>query len=208
MKPVIIILFVLFHLCVYSQNSIEYQDSAQWKAPYYLPTPLNWTTEQFLIPIFFAPQIRYQGIEDIRFAPGWGNDHSNEYWSYAFLWYLDGYEKIDAGILKKNLKAYYSGLVDVMKNDSASDQQVPIKITVHNIQTNNKNLKQFSGSIYMFDYMASKPITLLYKVNIQTSSVKNKTYVFYEISPQPYDHEIWKTLDQICAEWKDEAQTE
>ena len=35
-------------------------------------------------------RIKYSGVEDIRFAPGWGNAKSNEYWTYAFLWYLDG----------------------------------------------------------------------------------------------------------------------
>ena len=36
------------------------------KAPYNLGFPKDWGVERFLIPIAFAPQIPYKGVEDIR----------------------------------------------------------------------------------------------------------------------------------------------
>ncbi len=53
------------------------------------------------------------GVKGIRFAPGWSNDKSDQYWTYAFLCYLDGSSKTDAGIMSGNLKAYYTGLIEV-----------------------------------------------------------------------------------------------
>ena len=89
-------------------------DGHKWEAPYHLPIPKGWTIERFLIPISFAPQISYKGVEDIRFTPGWGDIKSEEYWTYAFLWYLDGSPKTDANIIAANLKAYYTGLVKLI----------------------------------------------------------------------------------------------
>ncbi len=63
------------------------------EAPYHLSIPKDWTIERFLITISFAPQISYKGVEDIRFTPGWGKVDSDEYWTYAFLWYLDAHPK-------------------------------------------------------------------------------------------------------------------
>jgi hypothetical protein len=54
-------------------------------ASYTLPYPQGWDTELFSIPIQFAPQIAYKGVEDIRFAPGWAKAGSDEYWAYCFL---------------------------------------------------------------------------------------------------------------------------
>jgi hypothetical protein len=61
----------------------------------------------------FAPQITYKGVEDIRFAPNWSNIKSDKYWSYAFLWYLEGAPFMGAGIIQNNLKAYYAGLFNI-----------------------------------------------------------------------------------------------
>ena len=65
-------------------------EGRNWVAPYFLDVPEGWVAERFPIPIDFAPQIPYKGVEDIRFSPGWGNAFTDEYWTYCFLWYLDG----------------------------------------------------------------------------------------------------------------------
>ena len=82
-----------------------------WQAPYHLSNPTNWGAERFPIPVGFAPQIPYKGVEDIRFTPGWAKAASDEYWTYAFLWYLDGDVKIDVKTIESNLKLYYTGLI-------------------------------------------------------------------------------------------------
>ncbi|MHA4893016.1 hypothetical protein, partial [Enterococcus faecium] len=85
-------------------------DGNKWEAPYTLNFPKGWDIERFLIPIAFAPEISYKGVEDIRFTPGWGKVQTDEYWTYAFLWYLDGKVKTNEKIIEDNLKAYYTGL--------------------------------------------------------------------------------------------------
>jgi hypothetical protein len=50
-------------------------------------------------------------VEDVRFASGWDDEKSPQYWSYAYLWWLEDDPKIDAATLEKHLTAYYEGLV-------------------------------------------------------------------------------------------------
>lgn len=55
----------------------------------------------------------------------------------------------------------------------------------------------------MLDYMQQKPITLNGKVYLKYNSTENKTYVFYELSPQPLAHAVWLSLDKLWANFKD-----
>ena len=111
-------LLIILMLSFMSLNSLAQEvvkpafDGHKWEAPYHLSIPKDWGIERFLIPISFAPQILYKGVEDIRFTPGWGNVKSDEYWTYAFLWYLEGSPKTDANIIAANLTAYYTGLIE------------------------------------------------------------------------------------------------
>src|SRR5215210_3056720 len=103
MKSLIALFICLTSLRVYGQELKNEFDRHKWEAPYHLPIPKDWTIERFLIPIAFAPQIQYKGVEDIRFAPGWANVKSEEYWSYAFLWWLDGSPETNSQIIEENL---------------------------------------------------------------------------------------------------------
>ena len=138
MKQCVAILLYLACLNVSAQDSTKIEfDGHKWEAPYHLPIPESWTIERFPIPISFAPQISYKGVEDIRFTPGWGNASSDEYWTYAFLWSLEGAPKIDATITAANLKAYYPGLIEINREG----YKVPVEklIPVKTSFTENKS---------------------------------------------------------------------
>jgi hypothetical protein len=119
MKYLLISTLCLFSLIMYAQQP-EF-DGHKWKAPYHLPIPKDWGVERFLIPISFAPEIPYKGVEDIRFTPGWAKIKTDEYWTYAFLWYLDGSVKMDAETIARDLKAYYTGLYMINTRDSSKN---------------------------------------------------------------------------------------
>src|SRR4051812_6700953 len=87
---------LLIATCTSAQTKPGEFDPGKYVPPYALTAPEGWGVERFAIPIEFAPSIPYKGVEDIRFAPGWSDAKSNEYWTYAFLWYLDGKPAIDA----------------------------------------------------------------------------------------------------------------
>jgi hypothetical protein len=197
MKYFFPLLFLLLSLRALGQNPLIEFDAEKWEPPYHLSFPKDWGIERFLIPISFAPQIPYNGVEDIRFAPGWAKIDSNDYWTYAFLWYLDGNQKTNAKIVKDNLTAYYTGLVEAMRGEIPADKLVPVKTTIKKIKTQKGDVKTFRGSIFMLDYMAKKPIRLNCLVHLKYCSEQDKTFIFFKISPKSYDDKVWQNLHQL-----------
>jgi hypothetical protein len=202
MKSLAIMLLSLFSLTVCGQETQTEFDGHTWEAPYSLPVPKDWTIERFLIPIGFAPQIPYTGIEDIRFTPGWGKVKSDEYWSYAFLWYLDGDVKIGYNTLDSNLKDYYTGLIAANGSKIPKEKLVPVKTSFREIHTDSGDIKTYAGTISMLDYMAQKPMVLNCKVHLKSCPGENKTFLFCELSPKPLFHSIWLSLDKLWLDFK------
>lgn len=181
------------------KNKLQIFDPNTWHAPYALTAPKEWDIERFSIPIDFAPQINYKGVEDVRFTPGWGDEKSEEYWSYAYLWWLEGEQKIDASILQQNLKAYYEGLVarNITGRNIPANKIVPTRSLIKKIKTEPGDTGTYSGTISMLDYMSQKPITLNCLVHVKSCAAQNRTPVFIEISPQPFSHSIWTSFKRI-----------
>lgn len=205
MKIVIPLILCLVSLSIYGQDTTKTEfDGHKWEAPYHLSIPKDWGIERFLIPISFAPQIPYKGVEDIRFTPGWGNVKSDEYWTYAFLWYLDGAPKTDAKIIADNLKAYYTGLIEINRENYKVpvEKLIPVLTSFTGIQAHNRDLTTYTGTIEMLDYMQQKPITLHCMAHQIRCSEENKTILFYEISPKPFTHKNWQSLNQLWLGFK------
>lgn len=197
MKYSLILTLFLIPLFAFSQDSTKAFDPVNWEPPYRLHTPSDWDVERFLLPISFAPTIPFKGIEDIRFTPGWKNVASDDYWSYAFLWYLDGKQNVTASVLEKNLKMYYTGLTEAMNRAPSGEKSIVVKTKIKKAITDAGDLKTFYGSVYMLDYMENKPITLNCKVHLKSCEGQNNTYIFFELSPKPYSHLVWQSLDVL-----------
>jgi len=203
MKNTLCVVCFFIFLNSFGQDVKEGFDGKKWKAPYMLDTLTGWDVERFLIPISFAPAIPYKGVEDIRFTPGWAKKTTNEYWSYAFLWYLDGSPSFDTKIIETNLKAYYTGLIKVNSDSSKiADKLFPVTSSISLRSTEKGDLKTFEGSVTMLDYMSQKPISLNFIIHIKTCEEKEKTFVFHEVSPMPYADDVWKSLHQLWANFK------
>ena len=204
MKNLIVLIFCLTSLHINAQEVKPEFDGHKWEAPYALSIPNGWTIERFLIPISFAPQISYKGVEDIRFTPGWANIKTDEYWTYTFLWYLDGSPKTNAIIIAGNLKAYYSGLIKAnsQSQKKTAENLIQVITSFKKVQTGKGDQKTFNGTIEMLDYMQQKPITLNCIVHLQYCLKENKTILFYELSPKPLTHNIWLSLNQLWLDFK------
>jgi hypothetical protein len=183
-----------------SQNT----EKGTGKPPYKLMVPNGWGVERFPFPIEFAPQIAYKGMEDLRFTPGWANPESEQHWSYAFLWWLEGTPPIDAGTLQKDLKAYYTGLVgrNITKRQIPENKIVPTDALIKKIKTAPNDLATYSGTISMLNYMAQRPITLNCLVHVKSCQELNHTAVYFEISPQKFTHPIWNEFNKMLDDFE------
>ncbi len=200
-KKMIKILTLVFCLVTFSVCGQEPFDKEKWVAPYEFPIPEGWGKERIVFPIKFAPSIPYKGMEEIRFMPGWANAASEEYWSYAFLWYLDGKKKIDTKTMVDYLKIYYEGLPAATKS-IPREKLITAVITNKTEAVDNYYELHIAGTIYMLDYMSQKPITLNYLIRTFVCEGEDKTFVLFQLSPQPYKHELWKKLDKLNNDFK------
>lgn len=200
-------LSVLFIACKTKSTPTAYFNAETFVPPYKLIVPDQWTTETFGIPIDFAPSIPYVGVEEVRFAPGWGDPNSEDYWTYAFLWYLDGKPDFIAKTMEENLEAYYSGLVgrNIVSRKIPKEKVFPVKANFVMANTYEGDLSTFEGSVHMLDYMTQQPITLQCLIHVKECAGKDNTFVFYEVSPKEATHEIWSTLNNIWSEFECES---
>jgi hypothetical protein len=191
--------FIMLLSCQQNKKSKAVNNTPD--ASYTLPYPQGWDTELFSIPIQFAPQIAYKGVEDIRFAPGWAKAGSDEYWAYCFLWALQNNPAIDAATIAGNLKAYYTGLINsnISKNKIPASAVFETVTAIEKIPTAIGDTATFKGTIRMLDYMQQEPITLNCMVHLKFCKGQSNIYLFHEISPKPFTDSVWKNLDKIWA---------
>lgn len=202
MKLFVTFILSVFSFTMYGQEKVTEFDAHTWVAPYVLPTPKDWGTERFPIPISFAPEITYKGVEDIRFAPGWAKATSEGYWSYAFLWYLEGEISLDTKRIESNLKVYYAGLIGTNGASIPAEKLIPVVTSFKKTKETKGDLGTYVGTIEMTDYMAQKPIVLNCIVHVKSCPGSKRTLVFYELSPQPLSHSIWLSLDALWLDFR------
>lgn len=207
MKKILLIFLTLSFLQLSAQETKKEFDPVKFHPPYTLSME-DWGIERFLIPIEFAPGIEYTGVEDLRFTRGWGDSTSGEYWTYAYLWFLEGKPEISAAILEKNMAMYYDGLVgrNIERRKIPADKVIATKASFKKITTASADLFTFQGEINMLDYMLQQHITLNCIAHYrQCSNQKDKTFIFYQISPKPVTDVVWIKLNKLWTEFKCEA---
>lgn len=204
MKNILVVAACFFFLQSSGQDSKANFDGKAWIAPYDLDVPKGWDVERFLIPITFAPAIPYNGVEDIRFTPGWGKKETGEYWSYAFLWYLDNKPAFNSKIIEKNLVAYYTGLFTINTDKSKIDtaRLMPVTASIKKRSTDKGDLKTFQGSVNMMDYMTKQPLRINLVIHIKSCEGQKKIFVFHEVSPKPFTDNVWISLNQLWLNFK------
>lgn len=198
MKHFPVTLLFLLSLNAVGQQIAAKFDIHTWTPPYTLITPQGWTTERFPIPIVFAPQIPYKGVEDLRFMPGWSKQTKEDYWSYAFLWWLEGNPTISTASLQENLTAYYSGLLTQNTDRNRPVvKKIPTVAVIKKIKTTATEDPQYRGTITMTDYMSQRPITLNCSIYVKQCKEQNRLGIFFELSPQPVNHSVWPKLHSV-----------
>ncbi|KAA2243572.1 hypothetical protein F0L74_13860 [Chitinophaga agrisoli] len=189
------------------KQQLEILDPRTWNPPYYLPTPPNWTSEVFALPPDFAPAISLKGVEHVRFAPGWGELGKADYWTYVYLWWVEGKTAPDAAALQKYLTAYYEGLIgrNIERRNIPKEKLTPVRVSLAP-QPGAAGGTRYAGRIDMLDYMAQRPMTLHCVADIKYCAAAGRTAIFFQVSPQESGHPIWKEMQAIPQQFHCEKQ--
>jgi hypothetical protein len=172
------------------------------------PTPADWRFERLNFPLSFAPELKYKGFEELRFAPGMFTPESDTYFTYIFAMKITDDVTLDAAALQSLLETYYRGLCQTVAKEKKFDIDASkISARVRADQPDAQPARHFSATVASFDpFVTGKPLTLnLEMIVIDVSRTDHR--IFAAVSPKPLDSPVWKLLrtlkDQFqerCAE--------
>ena len=171
-----------------------------------LAAPAGWGGETIRLPPGFAPDMKLNGVEHIRFAPGMMQPGSDSFFSYAFAFELNPQPELTAAIVKEDFLRYYRGLCKAVLNGKVPDvdpstftlQLKPEKHATESPGDDDAAPKytRYAGVLEWVEPFATrKPQTL--NLEIQTWSGDDQNYVFACVSPQATNADIWKLLHKI-----------
>jgi len=173
-------------------------------------TPGDWRFERIDFPLSFAPELKYEGFEELRFAPGMFKAESDTYFTYIFAMKITSEVVLDAAALQSMLETYYRGLCRTVGKESKFEIDVSkISAKVHADQTEAKGIRHFRATVESFDpFVTGKPLTLNMEMIV---IVANQTdhRIFAAVSPKPMDSPVWKLLRTMKDQfWEQSAQTQ
>ena len=167
--------------------------------PFHLPTPEGWQTETIPFPLGFAPELDYQGLEELRFAPGMFKSESENLWSYTFVWWFPDTTKLSPERLEKDLSRYFKGLMEAVGENRNRDL-TNARYTAKLVQppASDDQEAYLLGTAETYDsFVTAEMITLNVKICQVSCAEQGMTALFFELSPQPFDHGIWAEMDAI-----------
>lgn len=170
--------------------------SAQLPA-YEFPAPAGWGKETFKLPPGFAKEITFNGIEDIRFTPGWSKQGNVQYWSYAFVWLIKGSQSFTEKSLSAYMTAYYNGIYLSNLGQKPAPAAGFTSSGFRQVETSNGDRETFEGFVKTLNFLSHDPLALHLRVHVRKSPVGRASAILFEISPQPYTHAVWKELASV-----------
>jgi len=153
-----------------------------------LGAPAGWGVEQIPIPLGFAPSLEFSGLEDIRFAPGWSDPASPEFWTYKFAWEITEDPKLNEARLSLMLEAYFEGLSRAVSG-LGDALQPPAAVFI-------RDGEHYRGRLRIYDAFSTKAWIYL-NARVYSQPRGDKHLVVFELSPQSFEHAVWQALDRI-----------
>ena len=161
-------------------------------------TPEGWRFERIDFPLPFAPDLKYTGFEELRFAPGMFDAKSDTYFTYVFAMRITNEFKVSAVDLKSFLETYFRGLCRMVSKDT-NFKIDPSKISavVQEDHFEAQRARHFRITLSSFDpFVTGKPLMLNLEILVVKMSPTDHR-IFAAISPQPTGASIWKLLRKL-----------
>lgn len=196
-KPLFYLLTVIcvsFSPCAFGQGKTA--------TPTILKGPADWRFERLPIPPGFAPDIKWSGFEEARFAPGMFDTSSANYFSYALVVSVEGTKPIETADVQDFLDKYFKGLsIAVGRRKGLTPDASQLGATVTALKSESGSSPQFEATVPFFDtFNDGRKIVLNTRITVIPRADAKRTFVVLLISPQSKDAEIWKTLRNIGEE--------
>jgi hypothetical protein len=169
----------------------------------YQQSPEGWKPETLLIPLHFAPDMGFKGVEELRFPPGMSKPETETYLSYAFIWWLEGQPKLDAKRLEEVLLQYYKGLY--LDESKKKDQKRVdgFSVTVRNedaVTVDGVSKTIYSGQVNWVDpFVTENDVRSTLRIEQWRCTEKDRTALLFLTSPRPAGSPAWQELATVKA---------
>jgi hypothetical protein len=178
---------------------------AQDAEPYSLTAPEGWPKERLPFPLSFAPDLDYKGHEDLRFAPGMFKPAAPDYFSYAFVLWIDGKMSFEPESLQKDLMKYYKGLCASVAKSRKLDldlSKISVKVTRQDRKgkLGGEEAEFLHAQIDWYDaFVTGKPLTLHLEIWGRSADGGKRSCLFAVVSPKEKTAAVWESLRTIQA---------
>lgn len=161
-------------------------------------TPPNWRFERIDFPLPFAPELEYEGFEELRFAPGMFDAKSKTYFTYIFAIKITSDVSIDAKLLKSFLETYFRGLCRTVAKETDFKIDVSkISATVREDHYEALDSSHFTVTLDSFDpFVTGEAIKLRLEL-VVVEKAGNDHRIFAAVSPKPAESSVWKLLRKL-----------
>jgi hypothetical protein len=171
-----------------------YVSAQQAEALSILKAEENWGKEIIQFPVDWAPGMTLNGFEELRFAPGWADPESEQFWTLVMAWSVASDAPLSTKDITHNLERYFTGLM--IPNHWAT--QFPDPVLILKNHKNNEESADLTGKMKFFDgFHTGKMISANIKAEQFFCEDKQRTYVLLRFSPKTYDHPVWDALQGI-----------
>ncbi len=180
---------------------------AQDVDPYTLTAPEGWRSERLPFPLSFAPDLDYKGHENLRFAPGMFKPEMADYFSYAFVLWIDGKMSFEPESLEKDLLKYYRGLCGSVARSRKLDldlSRIAVKVKKQDQKgkLGGEDAEFLHAQIDWYDpFVTGKPLSLHLEIWGRTADAGKRSCLFAIVSPKEKTAAVWETLRKIQREF-------
>ena len=171
----------------------------------------EWRGERIDLPPRFAPDMKWVGEEDIRFAPGMFTAEAEDFFTYVLVFILDTGTDISEQNIESELLTYYRGLAaSVMKSKQQVVDTEAFKAELSKTDAASStpadatDVTHYNGSITWLEPFATQETQTL-QVEAQVWQHADRPALFLCVSPKMRNHDLWKKLREIRAAFRIES---
>lgn len=199
MKIKIIIFLIIAGMILLKQTQLKAAESGavNLKNDNSNPTQLNayqlipegWRVEVIPFPLDFASNIPLVGVEELLFAPGMFKPEAEDFFSYAFVWYVEEVQ-LDHKLMQNYLQQYYAGLGKSVSGVEQAQASVIIDPS--------SSEKFLTGTVHWVEpFKTKQKQRLFFEARLIPCDQTSKLRWYFVVSPQPKKHSVWQTLKAL-----------
>tara|TARA_R110002096_G_scaffold112163_16_gene244495 strand:+ start:1156 stop:1755 length:600 start_codon:yes stop_codon:yes gene_type:complete len=162
-----------------------------------------WRGERIELPPGFARDLGWNGVEQIRFAPGMFKAEADDFFSYVLVFLLEPGSDVSETGLTRELLTYFKGLsTAVMKGKKQTVDTTAFSFTidkadqVESAPASAKGVTAYTGILDWVEPFATQKKQLL-NFEVHTWEHNGQAVVLSCVSPLERDQALWTELREI-----------